>query len=243
MVIHFPQLPATFLHIPRTAGTSFKVWVEANIQPFEPVPHTPYTPENISKKPNRDYVSSVWPNLGTEFTFVRNPFDRLVSLYHYMGQWAEARVVRTKSLLASGDTTNWKTHPYQNENIVASIVDDTRLVELYNKGFDYWFDAVFFNRRNLYSNTRPHSKHLIDQFWAGETQVSWFNGTLPNIIVKVEDLSTDFIKIQQLMNCFEPLPVENTTVRKPYKDYYSQSTRQTVEMLFADDLNTFNYEF
>ena len=98
--IYFPNTPATFIHVPRTGGTSFKSWARNNIPSSQELPLPDFIPSNNNIIPNRQHLVSVWGTLGTEFAFVRNPYDRLVSLYHYMGQWAEQRFADNKTKLA-----------------------------------------------------------------------------------------------------------------------------------------------
>lgn len=79
MAVHFTYPRATFIHIPKTGGTSFYHWTEENLDNF------------IIKYKHRDLsgLEKIWGDLGYTFTIVRNPFDRMVSLYHYQKQYIE----------------------------------------------------------------------------------------------------------------------------------------------------------
>jgi len=240
--IYFPNTPATFIHVPRTGGTSFKNWLVTNKIDHQRVAQPAWVPKNTKIVPDRTYINQLHPNLGTVFTFVRNPFDRAVSLYHYMGQWAEQRFADNKNKLAKGDDFV-KTFPYQSSNIITAIQDDKRLIDYYNLGFDNWINSVFDNRLDIYNNTGHGTRHIIDHFWRGETQLSWFNGHMPNIAIKTELLGEQFHIIQQLIGCNEPLPIDNVSRHLDYREYYSSKTRQLVEEVYQEDLTAFEYKF
>jgi hypothetical protein len=159
-----------------------------------------------------------------------------------MGQWAEQRFADNKTKLATG-IDFVKTFPYQSSNAITAIQDDKRLIDYYNLGFERWINGVFNDRLDIYNNTGHGTRHIIDHFWRGETQLSWFNGQLPNIIIKTEELDSQFYIIQDLLNCHVPLPIENTSRHDHYQTYYNTSTKKLVETIFAEDLAAFKYQF
>ena len=244
MDIHFKNIPATYHHIPRTGGTSFTSWVEHNVTDFEIAPLKEASLENIHKIPNYDWVKTVWPELGTRFTFVRNPYSRLVSLYHYVGELVGSRLAIYKDSLTNCiPLTNFRTQPYQPNTIVKCIIDDVKMISLYNKGFDYWLKTMLEAPEEFYDSTNLSSHNLIYSFWGGETQVSWFCGNLPDIVIKIENLDQDFVKIQELLGNLNTLPHLNTSQHGNYQDYYNQETKALVNRMYKDDLEAFEYEF
>ena len=70
MAIHFKKPLCTFIHIPKTAGSSFEQWCYDNIDYDRQQKHCTLLD-----------AKNIWPDLGTTFTFVRNPFDRILSSY------------------------------------------------------------------------------------------------------------------------------------------------------------------
>jgi len=82
MSIHFPYVPATYRNIPKTGTTSFKWWSRDNIKNCEILedPSRIYNMQHLSL----EEIQQKWPNYGTTFTFVRNPFDRMVSIFHHV---------------------------------------------------------------------------------------------------------------------------------------------------------------
>jgi len=244
MDIHFKNIPATYHHVPRTGGTSFTSWVEKNMCNFEIAPLIDFSPQNMYKIPNYNWVKTVWPELGTRFTFVRNPYSRLVSLYHYVGDLVNTRLTLYKESINNNITLkNFKTQPYQSDNIIKCIIDDTKMINLFNKGFDFWIKSIFENPHQLYNKTNTSSHHLIHSYWGGETQISWFCGNLPDIIIKMESLDQDFYKIQDLLGISNNLPHLNKSHHYDYREYYNQESIKLVKKMHNEDLETFGYVF
>jgi hypothetical protein len=244
MDIHFKNVPATYHHIPRTGGTSFTSWVETNLTDYEIAPLMDFIPQNMYKFPDYNWVKTLWPDLGLRFTFVRNPYSRLVSLYHYVGELVKSRLNLYKTNLISGASfINFKTQPYQSDSIVGSIIDDSKMINIFNKGFDHWIHCVLETPEELYNNTNNNSHHLIHAYWGGETQLSWFCGNLPDIIIKLENLDQDFYKIQDLLGGSKDLPHINRSQHQDYRNYYNQKSQALVKKVYRDDLETFDYDF
>jgi hypothetical protein len=241
MNIHFNTIPATFIHTTRTAGTSFSHWVEHNQTDYQNAPHLDIK-KYPSIFPDYNYAKSLWPTLGTTFAFVRNPYSRLVSLYNYVGEVIEHRInVYKNSLKDKVELVDWKTHPHQSDSLISALADDIKLLEFYNRGFDYWVGSL--GTREIYDHIRPGSYHLVNSFWAGETQASWFCGNPIDIVIKVENLETEFKQIQSLLNCYAPFPHVNKTKLVDYRNFYSQDSKQLVGKMFEEDLTRFKYEF
>lgn len=81
MAILFYGNDLTFIHIPKCAGTSVAEWAKS-------VPDS----KNQIKHAKMSRVAKIWPEHGMFFTIVRNPWDRAVSLYHYVGQLANGQI-------------------------------------------------------------------------------------------------------------------------------------------------------
>jgi hypothetical protein len=63
----------TFLHIPKTAGTSILDWLRSNS-----------ASNDTTEWDSHPKHSSIWSPHSTSFTVIRNPWDRMVSAYHYL---------------------------------------------------------------------------------------------------------------------------------------------------------------
>jgi len=222
MPIHFPSVPATFINIPKTGTTSLKFWALEHIKDLE----------ITSEASNLDWVSHMsneelhakWANLGTTFAFVRNPYDRLVSVFHHLGQNAEERLNNRKAGIMTRDM------------ISVPIESDIRILGVYRKGFEHWIKTDHSSKTDC-----PMIRMLQDA--KKETQLQWLDYELPNIVIKIEDVNTEFHIIQKLLNCQEPFIHTNISSHKPYKEYYTEETQKIVAEWVKEDLEAFGYEF
>lgn len=236
MALHFSKVPATFVHIPRTGGTSLEIWTKNNNIDVK----TSFVPNNYINNshnivlPTLHALKLKWGNLGTTFAFVRNPYDWLASCYDYIGQQATSRM----EYLKTSNLENWKTEPYQRDNPMLSIIDDTKLLKLHQKGFDYWLNILLESSEELYDQTNSSSWHIIDTFWSTKNQIDWFDGQSLDIIIKLEEIDNNFKKIQELFNCYETLPVTNTTVSTVT---YNSDSKNIVRDIFSRDFKAFGY--
>ena len=223
MTIHFPSVPATFRNVPRTGSTSFKYWVRANIQDRE-ILIDPEHPNMLAHR-SLDQIKELWPNYGTTFGFVRNPYDRLVSIFHFVGQDAKKRL---KKRVNNSDFEDLTRIP---------IESDLKILFQYNKGFDHWIrnkhrdDGAIYAALSMLNNKDE------------ETQMYHFSGVAPDVIVKLENMTTEFVKIQELLGCnVSPMHV-NSSLHGDYRDYYTDDTRKIASRWLEQDLDTFKYTF
>lgn len=72
-------------------------------------------------------------------------------------------------------------------------------------------------------------------------QHQYFNNC--DFILKFENLIEEFAKIQQLYNCYIPLPHSNKTKNNDWKSYYTESAKEKVELIFKNDLKILGYEY
>lgn len=215
MALHFPSHKSTFIHIPKTAGTSFQTWsINNNIGSIDKQRHC-----------NADIAGKHFKDLGFTFSFVRNPFDRLVSIFHFSSTQAQLRKKQ-----GNGNKL------------------DDRMLWFYKLGFDAWVDAL----KNNDSIFRRYSKRDgfqnpagTGQWWDIYTnQKEWFSNKKIDLIIKTENLKEDFVKLQKHFNCYTDLPHENVSNRLHYNSYYkSFETKKIVFELYKTDLDYFNYEF
>ena len=65
-----------FTHIPKNAGTSISQWFMEHVPDAQEMPHTlkHHTPHHVHTRPHNNY---------DYFAVVRNPYDRLLSQYHF----------------------------------------------------------------------------------------------------------------------------------------------------------------
>ena len=228
MAIHFPKIPATYRNIPKTGTTSFRFWARDNIQDciILDSPDMPYNMQHLSL----DQIKELWPDYGTTFTFVRNPYARMVSIFHHIGQDAEARI---KQRMQGGGTKE-KHGVKQIELDAVPIEIDIKILSVYKKGFENWVHS---------SEEEAFNGSLLSLLNQKETQMRWLNNVVPDIVIKIESVNDNFNILQDLLGCNVPFPHVNTSQHADYRDYYTPATKKIVGDLFKEDFETFNYDF
>jgi len=222
MTIHYHHIPATFFYIPKTGTTSLKKWSLQHIKNCEIVTN-PLNEKHLYTLSVNE-IKQRWGNCGTTFTFVRNPFSRLVSMFHHIGQDAEYRMEIRKQGIERHSTLS------------TPIESDIKILSIYKKGFENWIINNQFQESNC---SLLHALYNIKN----DTQINCLSNNIPNIVIKLEEIDRDFYKIQNLLDCYEPIVHLNTSEHKPYREYYNATTKKLVSEWFKEDLETFNYDF
>lgn len=222
MTIHFADVPATFRNIPRTGSTSFKEWARKHTQTREMLVD-PDHPNMLAHR-TLDQIKEQWPNYGTTFAFVRNPYDRLVSIFHFTGQDAKRRLNKRNSNASFADIAS------------IPIESDLKIYFQYTRGFDNWIRNTRYDDGAFAALKMLNNKHF-------ETQTMWLSGVVPDIVVKLENMDTEFVKIQELLNCYEPPIHTNASIHGDYREYYNDETLAIATKWLEEDLDNFKYVF
>jgi len=216
MALHFAsEIPLlrrslTFIHVPKTGGTSFTHWVVTNN-----IPH-----DNQAMHADMGKVKSIWPDLGYCFALVRNPFDRLVSYFNYVGQNAQVRIESY--------------HQGQELKKRFNLEQEQSILEIYRQGFYYWLRQEFHEERTALTLDKTFMN------WR-RPQVSWTKGC--DRIIKLENFPQEFEWLQHYFRCYEPLPHVNASRRGYYRDYYNPESRAWAYKMFEKDLDELQYTF
>lgn len=224
MTIHFSYVPATFRNCPRTGSTSFKFWTLKNV-PNADVVIDPVNNNGSLQRLSLAEIDAKWGTAGTTFAFVRNPYARLVSAFHFIGQRAISRIEKRN------EDPNGH-YPYSAEV-------DIKLMFQYRKGFAHWVQSL----PSIVQSPLEYTNMALFNDPATQNQIDCFNGCVPDLVVKLENISTDFIKIQELVKCHVPFIHENTTDHTDYRDYYDTNTQKIAYKWIERDLDTFGYTF
>jgi len=182
MAIYCPDIPLTFVHIPKTAGSSVSDWLKlhAHGTDFYPLSfgsmHWEFAKVERQMRKGR-------LNAGTVVVVVRNPWDRLVSTWAYYRS-------REKS----------------------------------------WCPKNF---RDFVLNTSwGNAKRLQTSFFPPHA-----------MILRFENLATDFSKVQSLCHNTSPLVTKNASNHKHYTEYYDDETINEVYRRQLKDINLLNYSY
>lgn len=99
------NLNLVFIHIPKNGGTSISSWLRKNVNGTK----------GSVKHSGMQHITEEWPDVVNPKTFavVRNPWARMVSLYHFSGMKCKQKIDKGKG-------------------------DYVTQYEQYLKGFEYW---------------------------------------------------------------------------------------------------------
>lgn len=190
-----------FVHVPKTGGQSVSRALGGKTKSIPT--HAPLYAHN---------------NFGTfRFGFVRNPWDRMVSLYHYLCQ---------------------KTFKH---------TDNFRQPEVRAAGFKGWLmDHEFYMQEDylpagecwVVGGRDTKSMKPMQQ----RPQMFWLDGC--DFIGRFEGLAKDFARACKIAGIrASPLPHVNPTQHKQYREYYDNDSQAFVAYHFAEDIEKFGYQF
>lgn len=201
--VYFEPLSIAFVHVPRTAGTSIGAWLMSQAPN---IPHWFDHPTLAQIKQSHDVKFS--------FAVVRNPWERMVSMYHHITNAAA--------------------------NGIAGQAHMRELLLNSNQG--YFRNTVSFDQfvQDLPQLTIPKGLFRTDYPMAS-TQVDHVQGV--DLVLKHETLTQDFVAIQQMVNNYTPLPVFNDSAHEHYTSYYDSTSRSRIEAIFGDDIEQWKYQF
>ena len=205
-----PEKTVLFVHIPKCAGVSMAKALSAQTQLLRIGPHAKcrdiFVPQG---KLTRDECFA--------FSFVRNPWDRLVSTFFYIMKGGRADIDKQRR---------------------------DRYLSKYNGDFksfvrdiENWFslqeeDSIYPDK--FIPHFRPQYEFICDE--NGEIMVDF--------IGRVEDITSDFKKLCELLSVSGArLSKTNKSSHRAYQKYYDTETRDIVAKYYARDIELFAYEF
>jgi len=207
-IINYHPYKILFIHIPKTAGTSisdalgFKNSTHATIQEAR--------------------VKIAWLRfkIAYKFAFVRNPWDRFLSLYRY------AKMPESK---------------------YHSSINPEKAV--YGKHLDYDLLQNASLEQCAHYLLEGKLKHDTGwNHW--QPQINWLQdkkGKIPlNFIGRYETLETDFRTIQKKLKITKNLGHINPSSREKkdnYQTYYNENTKKIIADFYKKDIDYFNYTF
>jgi hypothetical protein len=190
-------------------------------------------------------INSEWYNKTYKFAFVRNPWDRMVSFYHYLN--LDDFISFEKFIFLFNKKYSKRNNMYAK---IINFIFNTRI-------FNY-FDMPFYVSQVLYKykflllyifpfvNIGAYHSIGLSQI---NPQVNWLmnkdNELIVDYIGKFENLENDINIIFNNFGINETikLPHYNKTKHKNYRKYYNNKTKKIIEEIYKDDIKYFNYTF
>ena len=216
---------AAFVHTSKCAGTSLREFFYLNypgVVAYVPNNRKAWWVKFFRKTRDHTYHHTSLNSFKFKFTFVRNPFDRLVSTWQYFLS---------------------PMHTHNNDGFLAHVDFKCFIENLYELDpHDFSTDASPGTKSFAFSHVRPYTH---------STEVLFENGDLEKPTVdffgKVENLKNDLLKVLDILN-LDPVHVDNlnnlnTTNHDSYQSYYTPRTIDLVTEMYENDLKYFNYKF
>ena len=191
------------------------------------------------------------------FSFVRNPFDRFLSLFLHR---TRITMVAIKNQTAPVDD--------QASNLIAKadyIVPppfscleecaEQKLGGLWNLKEDQYIGQTKYSYWQLCyerHHSQPQAHYLLDLHPPVDKERSCLDGTPCSFIGRLESFERDFTSLCSLLKLPVNLPIKRhrisherkvATKREHYSTYYTKRVRKLVEKIYARDLELLGYEF
>tara|TARA_Y100001973_G_C5185064_1_gene327291 strand:+ start:1362 stop:2036 length:675 start_codon:yes stop_codon:yes gene_type:complete len=214
-----------FIHIPRTGGTSI---VSSLIkQKLIPKSQYNYVMDHLRVPQGIDCDELV-------FSFVRNPFDRIVSIFKWL------------------DSGIHKKSPYRKTGSVK-----------FNTTFEDWFTWRYIDKKHKWYDGYTKGDNfikiypeclLIECSINQYAQFGWYSQfdflkddeTLrlkPNFIGRYENIDEDWKELSKIIKCDPTLPHVNKTFKSDYRKYFTSEMRKKVEEIYFNDFSVWNYDW
>ena len=145
---------ALFIHITKTGGTS----IASALNMKENFRH--FTASAMRKKVGED----TWSNY-FKFSFIRNPFEKIVSLYHYNGKGFGFEDSSFKEYVkAWGKGKKISRYPHQNSSYIDEKLDFIGRFENLQEDFDIVCDKIGIPRQQLPHKNKTNHKHYTEYY-------------------------------------------------------------------------------
>lgn len=202
-----------YYSIPKAACTTLKSFI-INVDDIErgPSVHTTDIPVLSSSESRSPLYKNYF-----HFTFVRNPYDRLLSCY-----------MDKVSCPASSDLTD-------------PVFINGEYREFLNKYGNLGFKKMSFGDFVRFV-TKISDKHCDPHF---ASQHSLLNLDSLDFIGRLEDFDRDFSHVKEKLSLSDNIKPERlmTTKHDHYRSYYNDELRRMVAQKYPKDIEIFNYDF
>ena len=199
------QHKCIFIHINKCCGSSI----------LEAIPHTKHKPHR-----HISYYKNGFPDIFDEyfkFTIIRNPWDRMVSFYHFH-TWKKWHL-----------NWDWSIDDYPDFNEFISIIST------YSKA----------KEKSIFKGDRGHPLTHTMRMSNGMDWLTDKDGNLlVDYVGRFEDIETSFTYIANKIGLeVHNLPHANKSTHKHYSTYYDKNSRDIVADRFSKDIDYCGYRF
>lgn len=231
-----------FVHNPRTSGTSIRRALLRGTDPNHELQFPAALPDmgkhafpyQIKKKmqTSRFIPADTWDNV-FKFSIVRNPWDRMVSLYGLFRRFGQAdfkaRSAHAKVPIKLRKFINQLEHPTIHSQMDKGLMTDIVLDAL-KLDFKDWlkFCDEYSWQGCPYLGLRPMTRI---------PQSKWFDGL--DMVLRFED--RDYIDTLLTERGYPPCTRDNTTKRRDWRGYYDSESYDLVADAFRVDAKRFGY--
>jgi len=219
-----------YVHIPKSAGTFIKHYLLSNIEEgyAENQNQQDYDDKyHVTCERSFGAIARDVPNYKDyyKFTIVRNPFDRVVSMFSYLG--------------------GWKFDYFVENNIESPMMPYVQEFHKYYMSNDFdGFVAYAYEGGHIKKFHAGYYENYIDRISLnGEVAIDKFY-KMEDIKSCVSDLSKKFnFKNKSGFNDWRQNSSSEYKKKPNYRDYYSDYSREYIGDHFQSDLEYFRYEF
>ncbi|MBE9046263.1 sulfotransferase family 2 domain-containing protein [Pleurocapsales cyanobacterium LEGE 10410] len=209
-----------FIHIPKCGGTSIESFLKKNTEAlgYQKEDGLEYT----MRKEGLAKIINLYPHYFT-FTFVRNPFDRFVSI------WKHSERGQTNYYHKLHRNLSFKEYAY--------AVKELNLAQL--------------SQFDLY-HSKQQTEFILDYNKNYFFKIPRKTNDKCDFIGKLENLQRDFKQVCELLNLklkSYDLALVNTSpevkkiIRPHYSSYYDNETLEVVSSIYAEDIKYLSYKF
>lgn len=199
------QYNSIFVHINKTAGQSIERALGWQKHPESDHRTAHQYKEKLGHKFEKMFVFSV----------VRNPYDKMVSMYHGRKQLLGSK--RPQNI----NFTEWVKKVNTTNPLHPAIIKGTT------------------NQLGWIASPRWKWDETTKRYKNKPSEVN----LLVDYIIRFENLQDDWKEVCSQIGVSLTLPHINQSTHKPYKTYYDQETKKIVQQRFERDLNYFGYTF
>ena len=212
MVSH--KFKCIFIHIPKTAGTSIESLLKDDL-----ISGT--THELLNYHSRFNYFNDYY-----KFTFVRNTYERVYSVYSYYSSGGNKQHPKT--------IKQWIGHIYK-KLTVKDYYTDVEVSKMMPNNFKEFCIKYLKEKKPFYRKNALISqyKYILHNDKIGVDFIGFF-----------ENLENDFNKVKCHLNISKKLPhLRASKVKKHYSSYYDPISIKIVSDYYYDEIKYFNFSF